>query len=82
MLAHRGDVAADGAEVSRSGERAPRAGDLLLELDHADVAFGLVVVERHGEVDGEPEDVGSLGVEPAQQVERLLLALLTDPWAP
>ena len=45
---------------------APAAADLLLELDYPDVAFGLVVVERDGEVGGEPEHVGAVGLEPGQ----------------
>jgi len=36
---------------------APSAGDLLLELDHPDISFGLVVIERYGEVDREAEHV-------------------------
>ena len=32
------------------GQRAPAPGDLLLQLDHAQIPLGLVVVERHPQV--------------------------------
>lgn len=53
-----------------SGLRAPAAADLLLEFDHPDVTFGLVVVERDAEVVREPQDVGAVGVESGEQGSR------------
>src|ERR1700758_1329993 len=55
VLLHSGYVAPDRTEVVGSGLGAPRARDLLLELHHPYVAFGLVVVERDVEVCGEAE---------------------------
>ena len=44
MFGGGGDVAADGGEALGAVEAAELAGDLGLELDHAEVSFGLVVV--------------------------------------
>lgn len=67
-------VSAGGAQVGADVEEglgaavgAPAAADLLLEFDHADVAFGLVVVERDPEVGGEPEHVGAVGFQAGEQ---------------
>ncbi len=66
-------VFAGGAEVGPDVEEgvgavlgSPASADLLLELDHPDVAFGLVVVERDAEVGREPQDVLAVGGEPGQ----------------
>src|SRR3954462_3142827 len=53
VFGRRGEVGAHRGEVLGAGEGAHTPGDLLLDLDHADVAFGRVVVEGHPEVDGE-----------------------------
>jgi len=53
VLGGGGEVGAYGAELFGAGERAQTAGDLLPELDHADLAFGGVVVERAAQVAGE-----------------------------
>ena len=50
MLLDGRDVPTDAAEVGSGVRAAERAGDLLLDLDHADVAFRLVVAEGHAEV--------------------------------
>src|SRR3954471_20965283 len=52
-----GQVAADRAELSGSGEGAEAAGHLLPEVDHADVAFGAVVVRWYPQVGGEAQVV-------------------------
>lgn len=51
LFAVGGDVAADGGEAGGAGGVAEVAADLGLESEHAEVAFGLVVVERQGEVE-------------------------------
>src|SRR5215213_8424369 len=50
MGAHRG-------EVLGAGEGAHAPGHLLLDLHHADVALGRVVVEGHPRIDGEAQVV-------------------------
>jgi hypothetical protein len=50
-----------------SGEGAQTAGDLLPDLDHPDLAFGAVVVERHADVGGESQVVVVLIDQPAGQ---------------
>src|SRR3954467_2824487 len=50
-------VGPHGGEVLGAGEGAQASGDLLLDLDHADVAFGRVVVKRHPRVGGEAQIV-------------------------
>lgn len=67
MLAGGGQVAAKGQECAGAGLAAPAAGDLLLDLDHPDVAFGLVVVERDAEVGGEAQHVVAVAGQPGQQ---------------
>lgn len=62
LLAVGGDVAADGGEAIGSLVAAELAADLGLELDHAQVALGRVVIERQGEVAGVgEEEVAMLG---------------------
>ena len=56
LFAVGGDVAADGGEAGGAGGAAELAADLGLKLDHAQVAFGLVVVERQGQVAGVGEE--------------------------
>src|SRR3954463_13133317 len=55
LLAEGADVAADLAEAVDGGHGAEAAGDLLADLHHAEVAFGLIVVEGDGEVGHEGE---------------------------
>lgn len=54
-----------GQERVGAGFGTPAAGDLLLELDHPDVAFGEVVVEGDGDVGGEEQYVVLVVVEAA-----------------
>ncbi len=62
MFANGGEVSANAGEHLSAGEGAESAGDFLLDLDHADVAFGLVVSE------------GDMGVlEESQNGELVLL---------
>jgi hypothetical protein len=67
-----GQVAADRAELSGSGEGAQAAGHLLPEFDHADVALGAVVVGWYPPVGGEAEVVVLPVEQPAG--ERVVLA--------
>lgn len=50
LLAVGGDVAADRGEAPGAGVASELAADLGSQLDHAQVALCLVVVEREGEV--------------------------------
>ncbi len=45
LFTQGGDVATDPTEARAAGGCAEAAGDLLSDLGHADVAFGLIVVE-------------------------------------
>lgn len=47
LLAQGGEIGAVDAERVGALGGAEAAGDFLLEFGHADIAFGLVVVERH-----------------------------------
>lgn len=60
------EVGPDVEEGPGAGALSPAAADLLLELDHPYIAFGLVVVEWKGEISGEPEHVSEVGLEPGQ----------------
>ena len=57
MLGGGGKIAADGAELAGAGEGPQASGYFLLELGHADVALGSVVVRGNPEVPGEPQVV-------------------------
>ena len=70
VLAGGGQVAADGAERFGAGPGAQPAADLLSEFDHADVAFGEVVVERHAQVVREAQYVGGEPAEACEGVDR------------
>jgi hypothetical protein len=52
-----GQVASDRAELFSAGECAQATGDLLPKFDHADVAFGSVVVRRDSPTGGEAQVV-------------------------
>jgi hypothetical protein len=49
---------------------AETAGDLLLDLEHAQVTFGLVIIERHPEVMQESQYRGAMRHQPIEQVAR------------
>src|SRR5215207_4638769 len=67
VLAGGGEIAAQGQERLGPGRGAPAARDLLLQLDHPQVAFGLVVVERHAGVVQRPQHLVPVGIQPGQQ---------------
>ena len=68
-----GQVGLDDREVGQAQEGAPGpAGGPLLHLDRADVAFGLVGGESHGQVGGKPQDHVLVVAEPAGQGEGVL----------
>src|SRR6266581_3913165 len=50
LLAQGREIATDAAESLSESLRAETAGDLLLDLHHAEIALGQAIVERHGEV--------------------------------
>src|SRR5680860_1463421 len=70
VLSQGGDVTAGGAEPFGAGHGAPAAGVLLRQLHRAQVARGLVVVERDSEVDGEPQHLLATLIEAGEQVLR------------
>ncbi len=56
VLHRGGDVGADLGEPTGTRKSAKAAGDLLLDLEHAKVAFGQVVGEGDTEIDHEGKD--------------------------
>src|SRR5262249_17494669 len=83
LLAQRGVVAPDPRERLRAALRAERAGDLLLDLEHAQVLLCLVVVEGDGEVVEESQHCLWPHPEAFEQVAwrgLLATALLTAWW--
>ena len=68
LLAQGGEVGANGGERLGAIFAAEAAGDFLLELRHADVAFGLVVVEGHAQVGDEAQDLIAVLVQAPDQV--------------
>ena len=57
LFVQRDYVGADSAEGLGAGDGTETAGGLLLELGHADIAFGLVVVEGHTQVGEKTQDI-------------------------
>src|SRR6266511_3748311 len=70
LLAGGGQVGAQQAERLGAAHGAPAAGDLLGQLDHADVTLGLVVREWHAQVFEEPGHRPTSSVQPPKQVRR------------
>src|SRR5690606_34956499 len=64
------NVAANAAEISSALGAAETAGDLVLDLKHAQIAFSLVIVERHAEVMHKRQDRAAMGPQPVEQVAR------------
>jgi len=76
LLAERGEIATDAGEGVGTLLAAEGPGDLLLHLDHAHVAFSLIVVAGEGKI--LPE--GEHRVGPLQAVTQILgFALLAPP---
>ena len=50
LLTEGRQIAADATKGLRAGTRTETARDLLLDFDHANIAFSLAIVERHGEI--------------------------------
>ena len=50
LLAQRREIASDAAKGQGASRRAETAGDLLLDLDHPNIALGKAIVKGHGEV--------------------------------
>ena len=67
VFARGAEVGPDIQEGVGAGVGAPAAADLLLEFDHPNVPFGLVVIERDAEVGREPQDIFAVGGEPGEQ---------------
>jgi hypothetical protein len=67
VFAGGGQVGPDCQKRSGAVFGTPAAADLLLELDHPDVALGLVVGEVHAEVGGETQHVVAVKLQAAQQ---------------
>ncbi len=63
-----GEVAPQATEDNGAGRAAEAPGHLLLDRDHAQVAFGLVVVERHAPVSHEGQDRLLSAVQPIEEV--------------
>ena len=70
LFAQGGQVAADAAKDRPPLVRTETAGNFLLHLDHAQVAFGLIIVERHGEVVQESQDLPLPFGEPIQEIAK------------
>src|SRR5579875_1985348 len=75
LLAQGGKVATNAAKGLSSSLAAKTPRNLLLHLDHAEIALGLVVIKRHGKVDGKAQHRIAVEGQPVQQIAcRMLFA--------
>lgn len=79
VLADGGQIAAQGTEGVRPQTSAEGARNLGFELDHANIAFGLVVVKRDAEVVHEGQRLGFVLGKAVQQVAGWRLFLAPTP---
>lgn len=70
MLAHGGQVAANGAKGAGSLLAAEGAGDFLLDLDYAQIALGLMVGERHRQITQERQHLFDSAEQCIKQIFR------------
>src|SRR5437667_12684817 len=68
LFAQGREVSTNATKGSGSGERAKAAGDLLLHFDHAQVAFGQIIVKGHRQIVQERQYGLLLLAQPIQQV--------------
>ena len=62
----RGDVCANGTEGLGTGVGTESAGDFLFELDHAHIAFCLVVVKGDAKVIHKSQDLSFVVLKPIE----------------
>ena len=76
LFANGRDIAADVAEDLRAETSAERAGNFLLDLDHAQVTLGQVVIEGNAKIMHEGQRLGLVFGQAVQEVlgRRLLFA--------
>ncbi len=67
VLARGRHVGAHGQKRLRAVQGPPAPGNLLLQLDHADVALGQIIGRWDPQVLQEPQDLATVGVQPLQQ---------------
>lgn len=70
LLLKGSEVGADGAEGLSTRGSTEAAGDLVLDLGHADGLFGEVVAERNERIDGEAQDVIGMLTQSSPEIER------------
>src|SRR5260370_18144938 len=68
LLVQRREVATNARERRGAAGCAEAARDLLLDFEHAQVAFGLVIVERDGQVVEKGEHLFAAEPEPLQEI--------------
>jgi len=77
LLAQRREIASDAAEVQSPTPTAETAGDLLLHLDHTNIALGLRVIKRNTQIPYKGQDRLFVLDEAVKQIARR--ALLAPP---
>ena len=70
LFAQRGEVGADGAERLCAGDGTETPRGFLLELGHADIAFGQIIIEGHALVGEKPQDVVRVLAQTQQKIGR------------
>ena len=66
LLAQRRKIAADATKASEPLISAKATGDFLLDLDHAQIAFGLIVAKWHGKIQQKGQHLPFERREPVQ----------------
>ena len=68
LFAQGGEIASDATKHPRSCLLTETARDFLLDFDHANIAFGLVIIKGHSKILQESQDLLLMLGEPIQEI--------------
>ena len=81
LFAQSREVGPNNGEVLGAGDGAKAAGGFLLQFGHADIAFGLIVVEWHAQIGEKAQHVGLVLSQTDKQIDgRRLFDTPSAPW--
>src|SRR5216683_8085519 len=82
LFAQRGHIAPNAAKSLCASQTAETARDLLLDLDHAQISFGEIVVKIHAQIFQKAEDGFLVGTQAVEQISggTLFASALCPRW--